>query len=99
MVCLQTTKINEDGFPTERIDYEIPNNKGEKKMQEKIEIEKNGKKYIAFYKVEKGYVTVYGGFESKTSHIKGMDPQGIECMAKLLMSELINEGKITEKDK
>ena len=66
-----------------------------RREQEKIEIEENGKKYIAFYAVEKGYVTVYGNFESKTSQIGGLDPKGIEGMAKLLMSELIQEGKIT----
>ena len=65
-----------------------------RREQEKIEIEENGKKYIAFYKVEKGYVTVYGRLDSKTSRIKGLAPNKIEGMAKSLMNELINEGKI-----
>jgi len=63
-------------------------------MQEKIEIEKNGKKYVGFYKVDRGYVTVHADLESSTSDVKELEPKAIEAMAKLLLDELINKGKI-----
>lgn len=63
--------------------------------RETIIREINGMKYRASYKVEKGYVTVYGDLGDKTAKITGNSREGIEALAGLLMSELINENKIT----
>ena len=65
--------------------------------REIITIERNGKKYSAYYKIEKGYVTVYGNLDCKTTQLGGLDREGAKGLAELLMSELITEGKITPK--
>lgn len=59
-------------------------------MGDTITVESEGKTYTASYNVSKGVITVSTGLDSKSTQVGGLPP---EHLAKLLLRELIREGK------
>jgi len=55
-----------------------------------VSIEQEGTPYYGIYTVSQGTITVSNGEGTKTSHAGNMP---VEALAKLLLRELVNEGK------
>lgn len=58
----------------------------------RIEMQYNGNTYSAEYTIEGGMITVSGNGGSKTTQVGGT-PE--DTLARMLLRELINEGKVT----
>ncbi len=60
-------------------------------MKNTVAIEVNGKTHMAFYVVAKKIITVSTGLGSKSTQLGSLPP---EHLARILLRELIQEGKV-----
>lgn len=61
-------------------------------MEKEFTIEKNGKEYKGWYKIEKGMIHVSSGFGSKSAQLGG-STETPEVLARIILGELISEDK------